>query len=355
MSQQMPLFAPESSWAPPQVLPDLSSAKEIAIDLETRDPDLIIKGPGWATNTGEVVGVAIATADWSGYLPFKHQGGGNLEKDFVVKWLKKQLATPSDKVFHNALYDVGWLRRMGLEVSGKIQDTMIAAPLINENRNRYSLDSLGSEYCGERKDEALLKEAATSFGVDPKAEMWKLPANYVGPYAEQDAVLTLKLWYKLRDLLEKEEVDQIYSLERELLPLLLDMRWKGVRVDEKAAEQKASFLLKEEQRLLSEIKKDYGVPIEVWNAKSIARAFDKADLTYPRTAKINAPSFTAQWLEGHSHPLPQSIVKARKYNKMRTTFIDKMIFEHSHNGRIHGQMHPLRSDDGGTVTQTSIK
>ena len=350
MSQQMPLFAPESSWAPPQVLPDLSSAKEIAIDLETRDPDLIIKGPGWATNTGEVVGVAIATADWSGYLPFKHQGGGNLEKEFVVKWLKKQLATPSDKVFHNALYDVGWLRRMGLEVSGKIQDTMIAAPLINENRNRYSLDSLGSEYCGERKDEALLKEAANSFGVDPKAEMWKLPANYVGPYAEQDAVLTLKLWYKLRDLLEKEEVDQIYSLERELLPLLLDMRWKGVRVDEKAAEQKASFLLKEEQRLLSEIKKDYGVPIEVWNAKSIARAFDKADLTYPRTAKINAPSFTAQWLEGHSHSLPQSIVKARKYNKMRTTFIDKMIFEHSHNGRIHGQMHPLRSDDGGTVT-----
>ena len=350
MSQQMPLFAPESSWAPPQVLPDLSSAKEIAIDLETHDPDLIIKGPGWATNTGEVVGVAIATADWSGYLPFKHQGGGNLEKDFVVNWLKKQLATPSDKVFHNALYDVGWLRRMGLEVSGKIQDTMIAAPLINENRNRYSLDSLGSEYCGERKDEALLKEAANSFGVDPKAEMWKLPANYVGPYAEQDAVLTLKLWYKLRDLLEKEEVDQIYSLERELLPLLLDMRWKGVRVDEKAAEQKATFLLKEEQRLLSEIKKDYGVPIEVWNAKSIARAFDNADLTYPRTAKINAPSFTAQWLESHSHPLPQAIVKARKYNKMRTTFIDKMIFEHSHNGRIHGQMHPLRSDDGGTVT-----
>ena len=190
----MPLFAPESSWAPPQVLPDLSSAKEIAIDLETHDPDLITKGPGWATNTGEVVGVAIATADWSGYLPFKHQGGGNLEKDFVVSWLKKQLATPSDKVFHNALYDVGWLRRMGLKVSGTIQDTMIAAPLINENRNRYSLDSLGSEYCGERKDETLLKEAAHSFGVDPKAGMWKLPANYVGPYAEQDAVLTLKLW-----------------------------------------------------------------------------------------------------------------------------------------------------------------
>ena len=350
MPQQMPMFTPDTSWAPPEVLPDLSSAKEIAVDLETRDPDLILKGPGWATNTGEVVGVSIATDGWSGYLPFGHQGGGNLEKEFVISWVKKQLSGSSDKIFHNAMYDVGWLRRLGITVNGTIHDTMIAAPLVNENRNRYSLDSLGSEYCGERKDETLLREAAHSFGVDPKAEMWKLPANYVGFYAEQDAVLTLKLWKVLKDLLDKEEVSQIYELERSLLPLLLEMRWKGVRVDENAAEKQSVYLKSQEQKLLSQIKKDYGVPVEVWNAKSISKAFDKAGLTYPRTPKTNVPSFTAQWLESHSHILPQSIVKARRYNKMRTTFIDKMIFEHSHNGRIHGQMHPLRSDDGGTVT-----
>ena len=128
------------------------------------------------------------------------------------------------------------------------------------------------------------------------------------------------------------------------------MRWNGVRVNEDAAEEKSKYLKREEYKLLDNIAKDYGLPIEVWNARSIAKAFDKAGLTYPRTPKSNQPSFTAQWLEGHSHSLPQSIVKARRYNKMRTTFIDKMIFEHSHNGRIHGQMHPLRSDDGGTVT-----
>ena len=348
MPQQIPMFTPDTSWAPPEVLPDLSSAKEIAVDLETRDPDLILKGPGWATNTGEVVGVSIATDGWSGYLPFGHQGGGNLEKEFVISWVKKQLSGSSDKIFHNAMYDVGWLRRLGITVNGTIHDTMIAAPLVNENRNRYSLDSLGSEYCGERKDETLLREAAHSFGVDPKAEMWKLPANYVGFYAEQDAVLTLKLWKVLKDLLDKEEVSQIYELERSLLPLLLEMRWKGVRVDENAAEKQSVYLKSQEQKLLSQIKKDYGVPVEVWNAKSISKAFDKAGLTYPRTPKTNVPSFTAQWLESHSHILPQSIVKARRYNKMRTTFIDKMIFEHSHNGRIHGQMHPLRSDDGGS-------
>ena len=237
MAQQLPLFVPVSNWAPPQNLPDLSSAKEIAVDLETHDPDLIQKGPGWATNSGEVVGVSLATDSWSGYLPFAHQGGGNLEKGFVVNWLKKQMATPSDKIFHNAMYDVGWLKRLGVEVSGTIQDTMIAAPLVNENRNRYSLDSLGSEYCGDRKDESLLREAAHTFGVDPKSGMWKLPSNYVGPYAEQDAVLTLKLWQVLKELIDKEEVRKIYTLERDLLPLLLQMRWNGVRVNEDAAEE----------------------------------------------------------------------------------------------------------------------
>ena len=174
----------DSNWSPPSLLPDLTNEKEIAIDLETRDPNLIKQGPGWATGDGEVVGIAVASKDWSGYLPIRHEGGGNLDKTFILSWLERQLNTNSDKVFHNSSYDVGWLKREGILVSGKIQDTMIAAPLLNENRNRYSLDSLGAEYCGERKDETLLKEAAQEWGINPKAEMWKLPSKYVGAYAE---------------------------------------------------------------------------------------------------------------------------------------------------------------------------
>lgn len=61
-------------------------------------------------------------------------------------------------------------------------------------------------------------------------------------------------------------------------------------------------------------------------------------------------SFQRQWLESHTHELPRLIVEARKLNKARTTFIDKMILEHSHEGRIHAEAHPLRSDRGGTVS-----
>ena len=247
---QVHMFQSNSDWCPPSFLPDLTQEKEIAVDLETRDPNLIRQGPGWATDDGEVIGISIATAGWSGYLPVWHQGGGNLDKLFIFNWLKKQLSTENDKIFHNALYDVGWLKRSGIEIKGKIQDTMIAAPLINENRNRYSLDSLGSEYCNQRKDETLLRRAAQEWGINPKSEMWKLPSKYVGAYAEQDAVLTLKLWGEMKKELEKQNLNQIYSLESGLLPLLIEMRWKGILINQSKAEETAEILKKKEGEIL---------------------------------------------------------------------------------------------------------
>ena len=347
---QNPLFPPRSDWVAPDILPDLSSASRIAVDLETKDPNLRVSGPGWATGDGHVTGIAIATDGWSGYLPIRHEGGGNLDASFVFRWLNKSLSTNCDKIFHNALYDVGWLRREGIALNGKIQDTVIAAPLIDENRRQYSLNSLGFDYCKEVKDETLLAEAAKSYGIDPKAEMYKLPAKFVGEYAEQDAVLTLKLWDKLKKLLEIQKLEPIYELESSLIPLLVEMRWRGVRVDVNKAEETVAKLKQQEKDCIKQIKYKYGVDVDVWASASVAKAFDKAGLTYPRTQKTNAPSFTGKWLEGLDHGLPKLVVEARKLQKIRSAFIENMILEHSHNGRIHGQMHPLRGDSGGTVS-----
>ena len=347
---QNPLFPPRSDWVAPDILPDLSSASRIAVDLETKDPNLRVSGPGWATGDGHVTGIAIATDGWSGYLPIRHEGGGNLDAGFVFRWLNKSLSTNCDKIFHNALYDVGWLRREGITLNGKIQDTVIAAPLIDENRRQYSLNSLGLDYCKEIKDETLLTEAAKSYGVDPKAEMYKLPAKFVGEYAEQDAVLTLKLWDKLKKLLEIQKLEPIYELESSLIPLLVEMRWRGVRVDVNKAEETVAKLKQQEKDCIKQIKYKYGVDVDVWASASVAKAFDKAGLTYPRTQKTNAPSFTGKWLEGLDHGLPKLVVEARKLQKIRSAFIENMILEHSHKGRIHGQMHPLRGDSGGTVS-----
>jgi len=348
---QTSMFVTETDWVPPSSLPNLSNYKEIAIDLETYDPLLMSHGPSWAfPDTGYVTGIAVATKDFQIYLPIQHLGGGNLDKRVVVNWMNKEFSHNNDKIFHNSLYDLGWLRRLGVEVKGKIHDTMFAAPLINENQYGYSLNKLGSRYVGELKDETLLEEAAKSFGLNPKSEMYKLPAKYVGPYAEQDAALTLKLWAVLKELIVKENVEKIYELETSLIPILLDMRWKGVPVDLDKAEKIGKQLQREEEKILKSIHTDYGVAPDLWAAASVATVFDRAGLSYPRTQKTNAPSFTSAWLESHDHKLAKDISRARQLNKARTTFVDKMILEHNVKGRIHGELHPLRSDGGGTVT-----
>jgi DNA polymerase I-like protein with 3'-5' exonuclease and polymerase domains len=241
------------------------------------------------------------------------------------------------------------LRREGVDVKGKILDTMFAAPIVDENRYSYSLDALGQTYCGEKKDESLLQDAALAWGVNPKAEMYKLHSKYVGPYGEQDAALTLKLYEKLRMELREQNLEPIYEIECKLIPLLLEMRWRGVRVDEQKAEDVSKNLSLQEQKLQIEIKRKYGEDVNLWANASLQKIFDKNNLPYPRTEK-GMPSFQRQWLESHEHELPQMIVRARKLNKARTTFIDKMISEHAVNGRIHAEAHPLRSDAGGTVS-----
>ena len=348
--QQEPLFTPESDWSIPDVFPQFTETERIAVDLETYDPHLLTSGPGWATGRGYIVGVGVATESWKGYFPIRHEGGGNLDEAVVLRWLKKTLSSPKREViFHNSLYDVGWLRREGVEVQGKILDTIFAAPLVDENRHSYSLDSLGQTYCGEKKDESLLQDAALAWGINPKAELYKLPSKYVGPYGEQDAALTLKLWEKLKVELREHNSESIFEMECKLIPLLLEMRWRGVRVDETKAEEIGETLSKEEQKIQVEIKRKYGNEVQLWANASLQKIFDNNNLWYPKSP-TGLASFQRQWLEGHEHELPQLIVRARKLNIARTTFIDKMIMEHSYNGRIHAEAHPLRSHRGGTVS-----
>ena len=228
---QQPLFTPETEWVPPDRLPDLSSYKEIAIDLETRDPSLTTMGSGAVRREGEVVGIAIAVEGWSGYFPIAHEGGGNMDRYLVLDWFEEVLHTTSTKIFHNAMYDVSWIRSLGFQINGGIVDTMVAASLCNENRYSYTLDSVAKEYVGMGKNEKLLQEAAKDWGINPKAERGRLPAPFVGEYAEKDAEITLKLWGAMQHEISKQDLWDVFNLETNLFPCLVDMKFKGVRVD----------------------------------------------------------------------------------------------------------------------------
>ncbi len=345
----MAMFAPKSEWVPPLELPDITSAKKIAIDVETRDPNLKSNGPGWPTGDGEVVGYAVAVDDWSGYIPIRHFGGGNLDEKVVNRWLKKVFECPADKIMHNAQYDLGWIKQMGFTVNGRIIDTMVVASLLDENRFSYSLNALAYEHLNKTKSEKGLVEAAREFGIDPKAEMWKMPAMYVGTYAQADAELTLELWNYFSVQIGKEDLWPIANLELDLLPCLVDMTMRGVRIDLDKVERVRDGLLKREKEAHAQIKKIAGSAVEIWAAQSLAKAFDSVGIGYPKTEK-GAPSFTKSFLKENEHALAKLVVEARNLNKTSGTFINS-IMKHCHSdGSIHAHINQIRSDDGGTVS-----
>ena len=337
-------------WSAPSEYKDLSGAKEIAIDLETKDDGINNGlGAGWATGRGKIVGFAVAVEGWQGYYPMDHFGGGNLIKEQVLRYMKDVCALPCRKIFHNAQYDVGWLQSYGIKVNGEIVDTMIAGALIDENRYTYRLNALAKDYIGEIKAETDLVEAAKAHGVDPKGEMWKLPAEHVGHYAEQDARLTYLLWQRFKHEIQKQSLTTIWELEKNLLPILIEMRQKGVRVDVEKAQQLQKDFQVREKDTLHKIKQLAGKDVDIWAARQIADAYDKLGIEYPKTEKSKEPSFTQQWLMNNEAEISKLIVQAREINKFHNTFLSS-IMKYEHQGRIHAEIQQLRNDSGGTVS-----
>ena len=347
---QLSMTFKKTIWSTPSEYKDLSGYTEIAIDLETRDDAITNKlGAGWATGQGEVIGFAVAVEGWQAYYPFNHLGGGNMIYEQVIKYMHDVCALPATKIFHNAQYDMGWLRSMGITINGEIIDTMIAAAIIDENRWSYSLNNVARDYLGEIKAETDLIEAAKDHGVDPKAEMWKLPSEHVGFYAEQDARLTYLLWQRFKHEIKTQSLETVWELECKLLPNLIKMRERGIRVDvEKAGKLQAEFVAQEKLKL-SAIKKLIGTDIDIWAARQIGQAFDKLKIEYPRTEKTGEPSFTQNWLHNSKHEISQLIVQAREINKFHNTFLQG-ILKYEHKGRVHAEINQLRSDNGGTVS-----
>jgi DNA polymerase I-like protein with 3'-5' exonuclease and polymerase domains len=348
MSKQIGMFKPKSEWVPPMDFPNIKDADKIAIDLETKDPNIMDKGPGWATNDGEIIGVAIAVDGWKGYYPIRHETGFNHDPRVVFDWLNEMLSGEGEKIAHNATYDFGWLEAEGVKWNGRIIDTMIAAPLINENKYSYSLNAVAKEYLAESKNEFLLNETAAQWGVNPKSEMFKIPSQYVGEYAEQDAVLCLKLWDRLKPEITQQDLQTVFDLETDLIPILMKMRKKGVRVDLEQLKKAEKSFIKRENELMKFIFDETGLKCDIWAARSIATVFDQCKIDYPKTDKGN-PSFTKSFLEFHPHPVPKAIVQARNFNKARTTFLHT-IEKYQHNGRIHANINQLRTENGGTLT-----
>ena len=343
---------PETGWRTPTAFPDLSGATIICIDCETYDPDLLTDGPG-VRRDGYIVGVSVGVPDggrW--YFPMRHTvcPEQNMDPEMVLKWARVELCRPNQpKCGANLMYDLDYLSAAGVNVTGPFIDVQIAEPLIDENARSYSLDTISNKYLGEgKKDDALYRWAYLSYGGkegrSQAGNIWRSPPSLVGPYAEGDVDLPLRIWEHQKKIIEAEGLAEVFSIESRLIPLLLAMRQRGVRIDVEAAGRAFEMLSDK----ITEAEKSLG-GIDIYSGQDIARYCKKEGIEYQLTDAGN-PSFTANWLERHANPRIKMISEARKYYKARDTFVKGYILDSHIKGRIHAQFNQLRSEDGGAVS-----
>lgn len=339
----------KSEWRPITSFPDLRDAPEIAVDTETKDPGLMSQGPGAPFGEAHAIGFSIAVPGFKAYLPIRHEGGGNLAEEPVIKYMRHILSGPGTKVFANAGYDLEILRVDGIEIQGPIADIQVAEPLLDEDRLSYSLDNLAKAYLGEGKEESLLREAALNLGIDPrniKAYLYKLPSSFVGQYAEVDAERTLQVWQKQKPRLEEEELMQVFDLEMDLIKVIFEMRWRGIPVDVAKGERIAEELANEQSELYDELVK-IGGSVDIWSNVSISKAVNDLGLFVPKT-ELGNPSFESEFLEAQEHPFFQKLLKCRKLDRAGSVFIQSKILNLQKNGRMYPRYRQVRGDGKGT-------
>jgi DNA polymerase I-like protein with 3'-5' exonuclease and polymerase domains len=345
---------PETGWAMPTEFPSLEGQGMIAIDVETKDPELRQRGPGANREDCYMCGVAVGTeAGFRRYYPIRHEMGENLPKDKVLDWLRRELKRPVPKVGANLLYDLAYLDAEGVQVTGPFYDVQVAEPLLDETRLSYSLENIAKEWLGEGKRENEMRKwmlRAFRDEANFKGNIYRAPACVVGPYAESDVDLPLRIFALQRPELEKQNLWYLFELESGLLPLLLAMWKRGVRVDLDKAEQTYEALAQRQVETIAELKRQAGMDCDIWAAESIAKIFDAVGVQYPLTEKTRKPSFRKDWLAACLHPAGRLIVEARRLDKFKGTFIQGYILDGNVNGCIHTSFHPLRSDQGGTVS-----
>jgi DNA polymerase I-like protein with 3'-5' exonuclease and polymerase domains len=348
---------------------DLKDVDTVAVDIETYDPNLKTKGLGAIRNDGFICGIAVATGKETAYFPLRHSDIFTDYKRDEKIWsvLNEKIFQNENitKVFHNAMYDVCWIRAVtGMKMKGRIVDTMIAASVVDENRFKYSLDSLSKDYLNEEKYKYDLQQKTLEWSggtvKDPMTNMHKLPASIVKEYAKQDVNLTYKLWNlfnkKIDEVLytkedgEQKTCRQIFELETKLFLCLVDMKFKGVRIDVAKAIEFGRHLKKRREQILKAIESLTTIRVDIWAAASIKKLLDHLHIKdYKVTPKSKMPQLPKDYLKTHSNKCLRMIAKAREYDKAANTFIDGLL-EYVHEGRIHADINQIRSDSGGTVT-----
>lgn len=360
---------PDTNWKPlqPADWPNLSSAHSISFDTETKDSELNDAGPGWARGRSHIVGIGLAAEDRLGnrgkwYFPMRHElePHDNLPPDKVLDFVGHYLSNPhTSKIGANLPYDIGTLAAEGVKVNGPLHDVQYAEAIIDNNAF-VALDVLSRKYLGVGKTVDGLKEWALAAYKGPvtkwRSNIYRCPPRLVGYYGEDDAYLPLDILYRQYPIMEAEGLLPAYRLECDLIPLMIAMRFAGVKVNVAKAMKLRNELQAEVVILYQRIFEEFEFLMMDKSGKysthsnTVGRLLDHLHVPYPRTKEGN-PSIVKEWLEENKdiHPVMMIIHEIREREKIIETFLQSYIIDKHVNGKLYPQFHQVKGEHNGTM------
>lgn len=366
MATQLAMFSPPSNWKAksPSDWPRWSDAARISVDLECCDEQLFELGPGCRREDSFIAGIGVAIDNGpSLYLPVAHHGGDNVENpDAVWKWAGDNAAEFSGEyVGGNDAYDLDWLRvtyknRRGFATKEhtvrfpkvkRFIDVLIVDCLIYELHKSGRLDAVADRWGVKGKDKTLLLEGAKAYGLKkPMQEMWKLPARYVGTYNEADLRIPLEVLPKQLQMIATQKLEHIYDIECGLIPILVDMRERGVRINERKLQDIETWSIVEEREMIKRIKELTGIDVrvdELTNSDSIGKILKSRGVAVPTDSK-GRYSVDEEFLTFCPDKAAKPLLRGRQMCNLRNKF-STPTWQHLTKGRIHCVYNQVRGTE----------
>jgi DNA polymerase-1 len=320
---------------------EATEAGLLCVDLETTSLDEM---------KAEIVGIALATAPGrAAYVPVGHVTGdgdllGMVERvpdqltlEPVLQALTPLLADPAIlKIGQNLKYDLKVLKRHGVSVT-PIDDTMLMSYALDSGLGGHGMDELSEQHLGHRAlpIKELIGSGKSAITFD------KVDIAKAATYAAEDADVTLRLWHKLRPRLAAERVSTVYhTLERPLIPVLVEMELVGIRVDRDILSRLSNNFAQSMARLEDEIHKLAGHRFNIGSPKQLGEIlFDAMSLEGGKKGKTGAWGTGADVLEtlaAEGHDLPARVLDWRQLSKLKSTYTDALQTHiNAETGRVH--------------------
>ena len=349
----------------------LKNSALFAFDTETTSLDYML---------AELVGVSFAVEpDEAAYLPFGHDYLGapkQLEQQYVLEQLRPILENRSiGKVGQNIKYDCSVLARHGINLQGIRYDTMLESYVINSNGWRHDMDSLALKHLNHTTIhfEEVAGKGKTQLTFN------QVPIEQAGPYAAEDADITLRLHNKLWPSIEKEEyLKSVFeNIELPLVTVLSHIERTGVKIDSQLLKQQSSELATQITELEVSAHNLAGGPFNLSSPKQLQEIlYQQLGLPVLKRTPTKQPSTAEEVLQelAENYELPGVILQYRSLSKLKSTYTDKLpTMVNANTGRIHTSYHqavtatgrlsstepnlqniPIRSEQGRRIRQAFI-